>query len=129
MQLYAGLAYAPLFAPSVVNAFRGMVVEVPLPLSAIPGAASAALLRAALADHYADERLVEVYQGEMPAELLIRQGAEPSDLLKLYVAQSADGSQVRAIAIIDNLCKGASGAAVQNLNIMAGLDETSGLRL
>jgi N-acetyl-gamma-glutamyl-phosphate reductase len=128
MQLYAGLTYAPLFAPSVVNAHRGMVVEVPLPLSAIPGAASAADLRGALAAHYADEQLVEVYEGEMPSELLIRQGAEPSDLLKLYVAQSSDGTQVRAIAVIDNLCKGASGAAVQNLNIMAGVDEMAGLR-
>ena len=53
----------------------------------------------------------------------------PSDRLDLYVLGSPDGSQVRLIAMLDNLGKGASGAAVQNLNIMAGLDETAGLRL
>lgn len=127
MQLYAGLSHAPLFAPSVVNAHRGMVVEVPLPLAAIKGAASADDLRAALAEHYAGENLVNVHEGDMPSELLIHQGADPAEGLTLYIAASADGSQVRAIAMLDNLCKGASGAAVQNLNIMAGLDEMAGL--
>lgn len=129
MQQYADLTHAPLFAPSVVNAHRGMVVEVPLPLAAIPGAASVDVLRAALIEHYADEKLVRVHQGETPSELLIHSDAEPCDRLDLYLCASADGGQLRAIATIDNLCKGASGAAVQNLNIMAGLDETAGLRL
>lgn len=129
MQQYAGLTQAPLFAPSVVNAHRGMVVEVPLPLAAMPGAAPVDALKTALVEHYADEKLVRVHQGETPAELLIYSDAEPSDRLDLYLCASADGSQLRAIATIDNLCKGASGAAVQNLNIMAGLDETAGLRL
>lgn len=129
MQLQAGLTHAPLFAPSVVNAHRGMVVEVPLPLAAIPGAASVDALRAALVEHYAGEKLVRVDQGETPSELLIHSDAEPCDRLDLYLCARADGSQLRAIATIDNLCKGASGAAVQNLNIMMGLDETAGLRL
>ena len=51
-----------------------------------------------------------------------------TDRLSLYVLPSADGSQVRLVAMLDNLGKGASGAAVQNLNIMAGLDELAGLR-
>jgi N-acetyl-gamma-glutamyl-phosphate reductase len=129
MQRYAGLTHPPLFAPSVVNAHRGMVVEVPLPLAAMPGAAPAQELLAALAVHYANEPLMSVHEGEMPAELLIHQGAAPSDRMHLYLAASSDGTQARAIATIDNLCKGASGAAVQSLNIMAGLDETAGLRL
>lgn len=129
MQQYAGLTHAPLFAPSVVNAHRGMVVEVPLPLAAMPGAASVDALKAALVEHYAGEKLVRAHQGEAPSELLIYSDAEPSDRLNLYLCASADGSQVRAIATLDNLCKGASGAAVQNLNIMAGLEETAGLRL
>lgn len=129
MQLYAGLSHAPLFAPSVVNAHRGMVVEVPLPLGAMPGAASVDALKAALVEHYDGERLVRVHQGDAPAELLILADAEPIDRLDLYLCASTDGSQLRAIATIDNLCKGASGAAVQNLNIMAGLDEAAGLRL
>lgn len=129
MQIHAGLAHAPLFAPAVVHAFRGMIVEVPLPLSAMAGAGNADALRAALADHYAGSPVVKVHSGAAPSELLMHADQAPSDRLDLYVLSSPDGSQVRLLAMLDNLGKGASGAAVQNLNIMAGLDETAGLRL
>jgi N-acetyl-gamma-glutamyl-phosphate reductase len=128
MQVHAGLVHAPIFAPAVVKAYRGMVVEVPLPLAAM-AAAAVDTLRAALKEHYANEPLVEFHDGDAPSELLIHSHAEPSDRLHLYLVASKDGSQARAIATIDNLCKGASGAAVQSLNIMAGLDEMAGLRL
>lgn len=127
MQQYAGLQHPPLFAPSVINAHRGMLVEIPLQLGAMKAAASADELRAALADHYAGEKLVSVHDGDTPAELLLKQGAKATDRLDLYVFGSEDGSQVRLIATIDNLCKGASGAAVQSLNLMAGADEYAGL--
>ena len=131
MQMHAGLAHAPLFAPAVVHAFRGMVVEVPLPLSAMTGAGagSADALRTALAAHYAGSPVVTVHTEAAPSELLMHVDQAPSDRLDLYVLASPDGSQVRLLAMLDNLGKGASGAAVQNLNIMAGLDETAGLRL
>lgn len=129
MQIHAGLGLAPIFAPSVVNAYRGMVVEVPLPLSAMPGSVSTADLRDALTAHYAGSPVVTVHDQTAPQELLILATQEPSDRLDLYVLGSPDGTQVRLLAMLDNLGKGASGAAVQNLNIMAGLDETSGLRL
>jgi N-acetyl-gamma-glutamyl-phosphate reductase len=129
MQLHAGLSLAPLFAPAVVNAFRGMIVEVPLPIAAMPGAAGADELRACLTDHYAGSPVVKVHTDMAPSELLILGQQEPSDRLDLYVMGSPKGDQVRLIAMLDNLGKGASGAAVQNLNIMAGLDETAGLRL
>jgi N-acetyl-gamma-glutamyl-phosphate reductase len=129
MQFYGGLAHAPLFAPAVVKAHRGMVVEIPLPLTAMPGAASADALRMGLAEHYAEEPLVRVHQDDTPTELLLLDDAAPSDRIDLYVVASADGKQARAIATIDNLCKGASGAAVQSLNIMAGVDELAGLRV
>ena len=128
MQVHAGLTHAPIFAPSVIKAFRGMVVEVPLPLSVMPGSGSPDALREALALHYAGSPVVNV-RDEAASELLIREAQEPSDRLDLYVLGSRDGKQVRLLAMLDNLGKGASGAAVQNLNIMAGLDETSGLRL
>jgi N-acetyl-gamma-glutamyl-phosphate reductase len=129
MQAYAGLAHPPLFAPAVVNAFRGMLVEVPLPIAAIPGAAGADELRACLKEHFASSPVVKVHADMAPSELLILGQQEPSDRLDLYVMGSPKGDQVRLMAMLDNLGKGASGAAVQNLNIMAGLDEVSGLRL
>lgn len=129
MQIHAGLAHAPIFAPAVVRAFRGMIVEVPLPLFAMARAASPDALRDTLAAHYAGSKVVTVHTGPAPAELLMEADQAPSDRLDLYVLASPDGSQVRLLAMLDNLGKGASGAAVQNLNIMAGLNETSGLRL
>jgi N-acetyl-gamma-glutamyl-phosphate reductase len=106
-----------------------MVVEVPLPLSAMTGAGRADALRAALETHYAGSMLVTVHSEAAPSELLMHADQAPSDRLDLYVLASPDGLQVRLLAMLDNLGKGASGAAVQNLNIMAGLDETIGLRL
>jgi N-acetyl-gamma-glutamyl-phosphate reductase len=129
MQAHAGLIHPPIFAPAVVRAFRGMVVEVPLPLSVMTGAGRADALRAALETHYAESKLVTVHSEAAPSELLMHADQAPSDRLDLYVLASPDGLQVRLLAMLDNLGKGASGAAVQNLNIMAGLDETVGLRL
>lgn len=128
MQRHAGLTHPPLFAPAVVAAHRGMLVEVPLQLAAMSSAASHVELRDALAAFYAASPLVTVH-ADAPPELFVRQSAAPSDRLDLHVRASADGSQARLIAVLDNLGKGASGAAVQNLNLMAGLPETSGLRL
>lgn len=128
MQAYAGLAHAPLFAPAVVAAHRGMLVEVPLHLSAMPQAGTPGTLHAALAEFYAGSPIVKV-EADMPDELLLRASMTPVDTLTLRVTGAKDGSQARLIAMLDNLGKGASGAAVQNLNLMAGLDETAGLRL
>lgn len=129
MQERCGLSVPPLFTPSVIPAHRGMVVEVPLPLAAMPGAGSAVDMREWLANFYASSPIVGM--GEEPAdgELLLRMSREPSDRLELYVFGSADSSQARLVAVLDNLGKGASGAAVQSLNLMAGLPETAGLRL
>ena len=128
MQQFAGLKHVPLFAPAVIGAYRGMVVEVPLPLAAIPGAGTPDQLRVSLTQFYQGAPLVRVHQ-ENPDELLLRGAAEAWDGLDVYVCASADGSQARLIAVLDNLGKGASGAAVQTLNLMSGLDETAGLRL
>jgi N-acetyl-gamma-glutamyl-phosphate reductase len=127
MQRHAGLSLAPIFAPAVVRAFRGMMVEIPLPIAVMPGSDSPQEMRGCLLEHYASSPVVRVHQEMAPSELLILNTQEPSDALDLYVLGSPDGAQVRLMAMLDNLGKGASGAAVQN--IMAGLDETSGLRL
>ena len=125
MQKWSGLQHAPLFAPAVIPAHRGMVVEVPLPAAM---GADADTLRAALVDFFADSNVVRVAD-RAPAngELLLRAATGPSDALTLHVFGGNEG--IRLIALLDNLGKGASGAAVQSLNLMAGLNETAGLRL
>lgn len=127
MQVHAGLSVAPLFSPAVVPAYRGMLVEIPLPLATMPGAVSVADLRACLNEHYQGSPLVSV--DDVEGELLLHREEAATDRLVLSISGHADGSQARAFARLDNLGKGAGGAAVQNLNIMAGLDPVAGLRL
>ena len=126
MQKWAGLTYPPLFAPAVIPAFRGMAVEVPVPHAA--AATDAARLRHELRDFFAGSPIVRVESAPPEGgELLLRGSAPPSDLLRLHVFGGPEG--IRLIALLDNLGKGASGAAVQSLNLMAGLEETAGLVL
>ena len=133
MQKYAHLEHAPVFAPSVVPAFRGMLVEVPLNLEAISKHRGRKLgvsgIDAELSAWYEYSDIVTVFEDATPSELLLRRTEAPWDGIEIYVAHSEDESQVRLIARLDNLGKGASGAAIQNLNIMCGLPETTGLRL
>jgi N-acetyl-gamma-glutamyl-phosphate reductase len=129
MTRYAGLAHAPVFAPAVIPAHRGMVVEVPLPLSAIPGAGTPEAMREWLANFYGSSPIVRMGDAPEGGEMLLRASMEPTDAMELFVFAGADGNQARLVARLDNLGKGASGAAVQNLNILAGLEETAGLRL
>jgi N-acetyl-gamma-glutamyl-phosphate reductase len=140
MQKNAGLAHPPVFAPSVGRYAQGMIVEVPLQLWALPGKPSPVDLHVALEAAYAGEAFVEVAGGAECAELgKTRAGAggyvpalDPEALngtnrMRLFVFGNADGSQARLVALLDNLGKGASGAAVQNLNLMLGLPEGDGL--
>ncbi len=124
-----GLTVSPLFSPAVIPAHRGMVTEIPLPLAAMAGAAGPDKLRACLTEFYAGSPIVTMGEEPSSGELLLRRSRKPSDRLELFVFASHDGSQARLTALLDNLGKGASGAAVQSLNLMAGLDETTGLRL
>jgi N-acetyl-gamma-glutamyl-phosphate reductase len=128
MQQRCGLSQPPLFSPAVIPAHRGMVVEVSLPLAAMPGAGTPHAMRDWLAAFYGASKVVRM-GCEPEGELLLRRSAEPSDAMDLYVFASPDGGQARLVAALDNLGKGASGAAVQSLNLMAGLEETTGLRL
>lgn len=125
MQRGAGLAHAPLFAPAVVPVYRGMLVEVPLGLDA--PTADAAF--DALAAHFAGSPVVSVRRSGDESELLLRKNDAATDAMELSLFADPTGCQLRLVARLDNLGKGASGACVQNLNIMAGLPETAGLRL
>ncbi len=130
MQQHAGLAHPPVFSPSVIAAMRGMIVDVPLALDTMDGARSGDALRDALAQFYSEAQMVRVQGSNEPvAELLLHEGAEAWDSLDLWVFASDDGNHARLVARLDNLGKGASGAAVQNLNLMCGLPETAGLQL
>ena len=100
----------------------------PLPLAAMQGAGKPDALRAALAEFFGQSPVVSV-RTDAPDELLLRRSTAPSDRLELFVFGAEGGSQARLVACLDNLGKGASGAAVQSLNLMAGLPETAGLAL
>ena len=130
MRKYAGLAHTPVFSPAVVPAIRGMVVEIPLQMNAIPSRPNCAQLRLALAE-FADTSPVITFDAstDAPSEILLNGSENPWDGMELALHASDDETQARLVARLDNLGKGASGAAIQNLNIMCGLSETTGLRL
>ena len=125
LQRYSGLTRRPIFVPSVGNFRQGMLVSVPLHLETLPGRPSASDLEAALRDWYVGQPLVQVVPGA--ATGAHREKIEPEDLndtdrLELRVFGSAEHGQAVLVARLDNLGKGASGAAVQNLGLMLGLD-------
>lgn len=155
MKMHTGLAHPPVLAPFVGRFYRGMLVEVPLALWALPGKPSTYDLQKVMEEAYAGSTLIQVAGfGILPdktkIEQLIAQGPDvlppvvvdgldkpPSSLdaealkltngMKLFVFGNDKYGQVRLVALLDNLGKGASGAAVQNMNIMLGLPETAGL--
>ncbi|MGH6878442.1 MAG: N-acetyl-gamma-glutamyl-phosphate reductase [Rhizomicrobium sp.] len=128
MQIHGGLAHPPVFAPSVGRFHRGMIVDVPLQLWALPLRPGVAAIHDVLAAAYCGEGLVEVEPLGDPPATLDAEMQKDSDRMKLFVFGNEAAGQARLIAVLDNLGKGASGAAVQNLNIMLGVPETTGLR-
>lgn len=129
MRQHAGLTHPPLFQPSVGRFYRGMLVDVPLQLWALPGKPSPRDIHAALARAYPDRPLVKLASLEDAAAVktLDAEILAGGNGLTLYVFGNEKTEQARVVAAFDNLGKGASGAAVQNLNIMLGLPETTGL--
>ncbi|MCI4646183.1 MAG: N-acetyl-gamma-glutamyl-phosphate reductase [Hyphomonadaceae bacterium] len=127
MKHHSGLEYLPVFTPAVGKYAQGMLVEVPLALWSLPGRPTRRQIHAALQDAYEDEPFMDV---PPLAELDPISGLEPescngTNRLELYVFGTDE--QARLIARLDNLGKGASGAAVQNLNLVLGKDEREGL--
>jgi N-acetyl-gamma-glutamyl-phosphate reductase len=129
MKQHGGLDHPPVFSPSVGRFYRGMMVDVPLQLWAMPGRPRIADIHATLAEAYEGRALVEVASRDEAASIstLDAEQLAGANRLKLYVFGNEDSGQARIVALLDNLGKGASGAAVQNLNIMLGLPETTGL--
>ncbi len=128
MQARCGLTHPPLFAPSVAQVDQGMIVDVPLMLGAMPGAPSPSAILDCLSAHYEASPIVKVVHG-FEEDMLTIERCRGTDRMDLFVFANPAGTQVRLVAALDNLGKGASGAAVQSLNLMAGLDETAGLKI
>ncbi|MBI5942109.1 MAG: N-acetyl-gamma-glutamyl-phosphate reductase [Caulobacterales bacterium] len=129
IQVRAGLLTRPLFAPSVGRYAQGMLVELPLHLDQVGAGPDLRDIHAALQQHYRGEVFVEVVPLKECEALktLDPEGLNGTNRMKLYVFGSETGRQARLVAQLDNLGKGASGAAVQNLNLMLGLPEAAGL--
>ena len=129
MQAFAGTTVAPLFAPSVGHYYRGMLVQLALFTSELETGATPDDVRQTLAKRYRDEPFVHVHDLHPAATLddgflapTVRNGTNHLDIMVF-----GSDEQFLLVSRYDNLGKGAAGAAVQNLNLMLGLDETAGL--
>ncbi len=129
IQKHGGLLTRPIFTPAVGRYAQGMLVELPLHLATLNDGRSLGEIQAAYAAHYKDEQFVEVASLEEAKSLttLDPEGLNGTNRLKLFVFGSDNSGQARLVALLDNLGKGASGAAVQNLNLALGLEEAAGL--
>jgi N-acetyl-gamma-glutamyl-phosphate reductase len=124
LQVYSQLTRRPIFAPSVGHYRQGMLVSIPLHLDMLNGANSARL-HDILAAYYAGSRLVHVMP-PTPDAKLEPEALNNTDVLELRVYGHDGHGQAILVARLDNLGKGASGAAVQNLSLMLGLDTPNG---
>ena len=122
MQMHGMLDRAPLFSPSVGRFAQGMIVQLPLHLADLNGAPSLGDVHAALARHYDGQRIVEVVPLAESAQLARVDPTElhDTDGMKLFVFGTEGKGQANLVAVLDNLGKGASGAAVQNMDLMLG---------
>ena len=129
MTTHTGLATKPIFMPIVGPFYKGLAVSVPLHLSQLRAGATAEHLHAALGERYAGERFIRLMPLRDPATLedgaFDPQASNDSNRVDLFVF--GNESQVLLMARLDNLGKGASGAAVQSMNVHLGVDEGLGL--
>ncbi len=127
MKAYTGLSHVPMFTPAVGRYAQGMIVEVPLMLWSLPSKPTRAAIHSALESAYAREQFISVASLDEADALA---GLEPeacNNTNKIQLFVFGNDQEARLVARYDNLGKGASGAAVQNLNIALGLDEAAGL--
>jgi N-acetyl-gamma-glutamyl-phosphate reductase len=128
MHLYSGCAKRPLFAPSVGHYYKGMLVHVPLANEWL-GGLRASDVRSILAERYADEPCINVLplgaESALDGGYLSPTGANDTNRIDMMVF--GNDSNTLVVTRYDNLGKGASGAAVQCMNLMLGIDELRGL--
>jgi len=122
IQHYGGLSVRPIFVPAVGHFRQGMLVSIPLHLDTLNGKPTGADLRAVLAERYAGCKLVQVMDPQADGKLE-PEALNDTDRLELYVHANDKHRQAILVARLDNLGKGASGAAVQNIGLMLGLGD------
>lgn len=129
MQVMTGSGQPPIFAPVVANYYSGMLVSVPVPIIALQAVKNGEDVAKSLAEYYQGSKLISVHNyAEMPEDnMLAANQLSGKDNLEIFVY--GNDSQVLLVARFDNLGKGASGAAVQCMNIMLGREETAGLEI
>lgn len=128
MMKVSGLIRRPIFMPMICDFPQGMTVTVPLFAEMLNGEASIGVLRALYADYYAGSPVVELRPADAPGCGFIgSNNLAGRDTLQIFV--NGNEEQLMLTARLDNLGKGASGAAVQNMNLMLGFEETKGLNL
>lgn len=129
MRVHAGLAADPIFSPVVANFYKGLSVTIPLPLARLPGQPTPAAIHATLAAAYAGQPCVRVLplgaEGNLDDGQFDIQAC--NDTNRADVAVFGRPEQILVMVRLDNLGKGASGAAIQSMNIHLGLPETTGL--
>ncbi len=120
----SGLKRRPIFSPSVGRFAQGMLVHVPLHLALLTGKQNASTIHAALAKHYGAQNVVQVVAMDVAASMvrLDPEALNGTNVMKLHVFGDSSTGHVNLVAQLDNLGKGASGAAVQNLDLMLGLE-------
>ena len=127
MQTICGLTRAPVFSPIVDDYYKGMATTVTLHLDLLPGRQTAKTVREALDGWYQYQRLINVAPLNWGTPMTDATAFAGRDDLMLIVSGSDE--RVTVTALFDNLGKGASGAAVQNMNLLMGADELTGLNV
>ena len=121
LQKYSGLTRRPIFVPSVTNYYKGMLVSIPLHLDTLPGKPCLRDIELALDDRYRGSELVRVVpEPTAQSARLDAEALNDTDKLELYVFGKPELNQAVLVARLDNLGKGAAGAAVQNIKLMLG---------
>lgn len=129
MTLISGLSNAPLFAPIISSYFKGMSVCVPLHTTILPGSNTKESIHEYMQNYYSKEKFIKVMplgcEQNYPNGFLGATRVNDTNYLEIYVVGNEE--QVMLVSVLDNLGKGSSGAAIQNMNIMLGIDEGYGL--
>ena len=129
MKEISGLSYMPMFLPIVDDYYNGMLVSIPVPLRTVPRRITTQQIWEYMYNYYKDEKFVQVPQflgeGTIEKDMLFANTLKGTNLMQVFVCGNEE--QVLFVSRLDNLGKGASGAAVQCMNIMMGIGEATGL--